>query len=339
MSIRDFYRRNFRNTPIGAGARTIIRAGYAAKHLVVNELPRNARILSAKAGQAAQAARQARCAATAKLRAKWQPAYHFWYRGSYVTRYYWARFRPAFRWLVESREFGNFTYDLSDRNRVHLAGLLALVAKRPVAEIMGYIDELAKDEPLKRRIIDRVTELGRDRGLDARVGFGRREGWYVLVRALKPRVVVETGVEKGLGATVLCSALQRNKAEGHPGRYYGTDIDPKAGALWHQHYHEMGQILYGDSIESLTALDETIDLFINDSDHSPEYEASEYRVILPKLAENGVILADNAHVTDELYKFARENGRDFLFFREEPANHWYLGAGIGMSFKKAGEIS
>jgi hypothetical protein len=44
-------------------------------------------------------------------------------------------------------------------------------------------------------------------------------------------------------------------------------------------------ILYGDSIESLAKLDESIDLFINDSDHSAEYEAREYITVGPRLSE------------------------------------------------------
>jgi hypothetical protein len=76
-------------------------------------------------------------------------------------------------------------------------------------------------------------------------------------------------------------------------------------------------------------------LFINDSDHSAEYEGREYRVIAPKLSAQAIIVGDNAHVTDELMKFSREIDRQFLFLREEPVNHWYLGAGIGRSFGKA----
>jgi hypothetical protein len=333
MSIREFYRSHLRDTPLGGAARGVIRTAFTAKHMVTQELPHQARRLSAKAAQGVSGAKQAMAA---PLRAKFQLAGNIWYRGRYVGRYYAARVRPALPWLFRSRETSNFTYDLTERNRAHLASMLAVVLKRPIAEISGYIDELAQDEALKRRVIDRVTVLGRGVGLDPRVGFGRREGWYALVRALKPRVVIETGVEKGLGATVLCAALLRNKEEGHPGRYYGTDIDPGAGILWDEHYRSMGMILYGDSIASLETLEEEVDLFINDSDHSAEYEAREYRVILPKLSQDGVILADNAHVTDELYNFARENGREFLFFREEPADHWYLGAGIGLSFRQTG---
>jgi len=138
-------------------------------------------------------------------------------------------------------------------------------------------------------------------------------------------------VEKGLGSVLLCSALLRNQREGFPGQYYGTDIAPDAGYLLIPPYDSVGQLLYGDSVESLKRLD-GIDLFINDSDHSSDYERLEYEVIAPKLTRRAVILGDNAHCSGELASFSRSLGRQFLFFREEPAGHWYPGAGIGISF-------
>jgi len=134
---------------------------------------------------------------------------------------------------------------------------------------------------------------------------------------------------------VLAAALLRNREEGHEGRHFGTDIDPGAGFLLTGEYAEVGEILYGDSIESLTGLDETIDVFINDSDHSADYEALEYVAVAGKLAENAVVIGDNAHVTDKLFKFARSTGRRFLYFREIPADHWYSGAGIGFAYRDA----
>ncbi|MGH8488547.1 MAG: class I SAM-dependent methyltransferase [Gammaproteobacteria bacterium] len=88
--------------------------------------------------------------------------------------------------------------------------------------------------------------------------------------------MVETGVDKGLGSCVL-AALLRHAAEGFPGRYYGTDINPAAGGLFCGEYARTGRILYGDSVRSLAQLDEPIDFFINDSDHSADYEALEIR--------------------------------------------------------------
>ena len=37
---------------------------------------------------------------------------------------------------------------------------------------------------------------------------------------------------------------------------------------------------------------------------------------------------------DELLKFSIEHGRNFVLFRERPKDHWYPGAGIGISFMK-----
>ena len=37
--------------------------------------------------------------------------------------------------------------------------------------------------------------------------------------------------------------------------------------------------------------------------------------------------------TIKLSVFSKENGRKFIFFKEQPLNHWYPGAGIGISFK------
>lgn len=203
-----------------------------------------------------------------------------------------------------------------------------------VSSIVSYIDEVEGDKELKQHILDATKGNDFSFMADQEVRFGRRIGWYAIVRAKKPKVVIETGVDKGLGACVLAAALKRNKAEGHAGEYYGTDIDLNAGYLLSGDYSENGRILYGDSIESLSKFDHKIDLFINDSDHSAEYEAEEYKVIAKKLSEDAIILGDNSHVTDKLLNFSLETNRNFVFFQEKPLAHWYPGAGIGISFKR-----
>jgi hypothetical protein len=75
-------------------------------------------------------------------------------------------------------------------------------------------------------------------------------------------------------------------------------------------------------------------LFINDSDHSADYEYAEYEVINPKLSQSAIILGDNSHVTDKLSLFSRLQARNYVFFSEKPDQHWYPGAGIGISFRK-----
>jgi predicted O-methyltransferase YrrM len=199
---------------------------------------------------------------------------------------------------------------------------------------MKYIKEIEEDRELRKHIQDVTAKSALSITADKTVRFGRRIGWYALTRALKPKTVIESGVDKGLGSCVLAAALKRNKEEGYEGQYYGTDINPEAGYLLSGDYANYGCILYGDSIESLRNFDGMIDLFINDSDHSADYEAEEYKTIANKLSEHAIILGDNSHYTDKLLEFSLRTGRHFVFFREEPRDHWYPGAGIGISFKR-----
>ncbi len=238
------------------------------------------------------------------------------------------------KWLFTSRETTNFTYDLEETNERYLASLIADIANEKFDVIMTYIKEIATDRDLRTHIA--MATQGSDWAFiaDKEARYGRRVGWYALVRALKPKIIIETGVDKGLGACVLTAALRKNHQEGHEGRYFGTDIKPKAGYLLSGEYANYGRILYGDSIKSLQDFNGSIDLFVNDSDHSDEYEAEEYRTIANKLSEHSVILGDNSHCTDKLLEFSLATNRHFVFFREKPKEHWYPGGGIGISFKR-----
>ena len=113
------------------------------------------------------------------------------------------------------------------------------------------------------------------------------------------------------------------------------DISPVAGYLLKPPYSDYGTILYGDAIQSLARLDRNIDLFINDSDHSLEYEMKEFETIAKKLSGKAVIVSDNAHFSDRLMLFALKTARAFLYFQEQPAEHWYGGAGIGAAYPRA----
>jgi predicted O-methyltransferase YrrM len=237
-------------------------------------------------------------------------------------------------WLLKSREFTNFTYDLDPVNRRYLAAFIAQVSRKDYRELLDYIAEVENDASLREHIQKATAASSEAFAADPEVRYGRRVGWYAVVRAVKPRVVVETGVDKGLGACVLTAALIKNHEEGHEGRYYGTDINPRAGYLLAGRYAEFGEVLYGDSIESLKKLAGPIDVFINDSDHSAEYEAAEYATVADRLSPNAVILGDNSHVTDKLLEFAVQTGRQFLFFKEKPHKHWHPGCGIGMAFRR-----
>ena len=234
------------------------------------------------------------------------------------------------KWQFLKTEDSNYYYELQEQNQADLASLISLITRTSFDQVNSKFEELITNNELKTYVLNNWA--GNNNMKDSTVGFGRRLGWYALVRILKPKVVVETGVSDGMGSLVIATALIENAKEGSFGRYYGTDINANAGWLFREPYSNFGQILYGDSIESLLEFQEQIDLFINDSDHSAKYEYEEYEIIRNKLSTNAFLLGDNSHVTDSLRNFSNKNGRNFVFFREVPQDHWYPGAGIGFSF-------
>lgn len=254
------------------------------------------------------------------------------YRAFILSRYLHPTLGAGLSWLWTSRETTNFTYELSCKSRDYLSCVLSVVTGLPASDFAQYIAEAESDTALINHISTTTAKSDWAFKADRGVWLSKRLGWYALVRATKPQIVVETGVDKGLGAVVLCAAILRNRAEGKQGRYYGTDINPHAGYLLCGPYAQAGEILYGDSIDSLRGMQDMIGVFVNDSDHSAAYELEEYNTILPRLLPASVILSDNAHVTSSLYEFSKAHGRDFLFWKEEPLNHWYPGGGIGFSF-------
>lgn len=248
--------------------------------------------------------------------------------------YYWRPLTRVGHWLFASREYTNFTYHLTELNRRYLAHFLGVVCGQAPEKMERYLREVLNDAQLRTHIARLTRESARSHLADDEPRYARRIGWYAIVRATRPTVVVETGVDKGLGSCLLAAALMRNSEEGDPGYLYGTDINPKAGYLLQAPYDRFGKVLYGDSIESLKKLDATIDLFINDSDHSTEYEMREFETVTSKLSPQAIVIGDNSHFSDKLIDFAVQTGRDFLFFKEQPEDHWYLGAGIGVAYPR-----
>lgn len=239
----------------------------------------------------------------------------------------------AFKWSLKKTEISNFYYGLTEMNRADLADVISTITELPVNLIEEYFEEIEQDEEVGR--ILRRFKLDNPYLSDSTMELGRRIGWYAIARALKPRVIVETGVHHGVGALVLRCALLKNLSEGFVGEYIGTDIDQNAGVLVSNYASNLGKIQYGDSIATLKTLPKfCVDLFINDSNHSVEYERNEYEVVKQIASPTCIILGDNSHISPELRDFSRVNNRNYIFFKEIPFGHFYPGAGIGISFPK-----
>ncbi|WP_341719337.1 class I SAM-dependent methyltransferase [Micromonospora sp. FIMYZ51] len=269
----------------------------------------------------------------ALARTRLAPVAAFPKRLAAVARYDAKVLRVSARWLVASREHHNYTYELTRLSRSHLAWFVSVVCDLPVGQVRDYLTEIESDDELRRHVASATAAAAR-RGLaDKQVRYARRIGWYAIVRARRPKHIVETGVDKGLGSCVLAAALLRNAAEGHPGRVSSIDINPEAGYLARTApWSDVIDLVIGDSVESIGALEQPVDLFLHDSDHSRGYERREFEAVEAKLAPGAMLLTDNVTHTNVLAKHAEATGRRFLAYRETPANHWYPGDGIGVAW-------
>jgi predicted O-methyltransferase YrrM len=236
------------------------------------------------------------------------------------------------RWAFNSKEHYNHTYDLTDLNLHYLDSYISVVSGHDLAAIEKYAAELQEDKELRNLLRERTLESPDRHNSDVEPRYGRRVGWYALIRATKPRVVVETGVDRGLGTAVIAAALKRNSSEGFPGTVHATDIVPECGHLLAEPYKAFCRIWIGDSVETLKQFNERVDIFLHDSDHRPEYEWAEFLAIKPLLHPASLVLSDNSQQTAKLFEFAQTIGKSFLYFQDAPKDHWWPGDGIGAAF-------
>ncbi|MHB1510724.1 MAG: class I SAM-dependent methyltransferase [Acidimicrobiales bacterium] len=254
-------------------------------------------------------------------------------RARTVTSYQWHQARRSWAWLVGSHEYTNFTYELTTENVAEMAWFVAAVTGLGFSESFGYIEELHDDQALLGHLRRAVADSPLRRVMDLEPRYGRRAAWYAIVRATRPRHVVETGVDKGLGSCVFAAALLRNADEGHHGRLTALDINRDAGALIGGEYASVIDLRFGDSIAILAASASPVDLFLHDSDHRYNHESAEYRAIARSLTESALVMTDHGGLA--LSDFAKSSGRRFLVFREDPADHWAPGGVLGVAMNAA----
>jgi hypothetical protein len=231
-------------------------------------------------------------------------------------------------WLLRSREYTNFTYDLTPINREHLAWWCATVAGIPVAEARGYMSELDTDEEFKENIASATRHSGYRGVADQVARPGSRLGWYVLIRCLRPSCVVETGTDKGLGSCVAAAALLRNGQ----GRLTTIDVNPDAGYLLCPPYADVTELCIGDSLEVLRTLSGPVGLFIQSSFGSFAHELSELEAVAPNLEDRAVVLSARAGSVS-LPRWAERTDRRYLYFHARPKDHWYPGDGLGAAWR------
>jgi predicted O-methyltransferase YrrM len=171
---------------------------------------------------------------------------------------------------------------------------------------------------------------GRATGRD---GYGEGLRLYAVLRKLRPRVAVETGVCNGVSTAFLLLALEENgEGELHSvdlpeiaGEDYapGTFFDGKGGAVVPAG-EEPGWMVPGnlrarwrlalgrsqDVLPPLLARLGPIDFFMHDSEHSEDCMRFEFAAAWSALRDGGVLAADDVTVNDAFATFAAGHDRE-----------------------------
>ena len=140
---------------------------------------------------------------------------------------------------------------------------------------------------------------------------------YALVRALKPYVVVETGVANGVSSSFILKALDRNSR----GRLYSIDLHYREGESVPEG-RELGWVIpgelryrwelrLGESTKVLPKLLrelKSIDIFFHDSRHTYKTMMREYRLAWPFLRDKGIIASHDVKSNDAFLDFCDSIG-------------------------------
>lgn len=162
---------------------------------------------------------------------------------------------------------------------------------------------------------------------------------YWLIRELRPRTVVETGVCNGFSAGLIALALAENANDGQLHSIGRAETFDPNDSRWTEKGKSHGEVLIGgqtlgwmipDGFSHFVNLypgdaevllpkivDEldSIDLFFHDSDHSYDHMMFEFCEVHRKLSSNSIVIADNIAWNSSLWDFADKYGVPAYNFR------------------------
>jgi predicted O-methyltransferase YrrM len=206
------------------------------------------------------------------------------------------------------------------------------LTKADDTEIKGYISEIVADKKLDDSLAKMTNFPSGEKPFSYRIAvdMASRMALYVLSRAMKPAIVVETGVGSGTSSSYILRALDKNAK----GKLFSIDVpwytvthnwkkawentDPKpqpvemqSGWIIPDYLRDRWELTMGMSNEKLPPLLQklgTIDIFFHDSEHSYENMSWEFKTAWPNLKKKGVLLVHNVDKTKAFSEFEQSVG-------------------------------
>jgi glycosyltransferase involved in cell wall biosynthesis len=225
-------------------------------------------------------------------------------------------------------EVESYTYRVANVDEMLTA--IAEVTGVPRNALAGYAAETDSDPELGDRLARRLRWRF---DVKHRPPLGNRLGWYVLVRAVRPSLVLETGIYHGLGSLTLLRALERNRAEGSPGRLVSFDSSPDTGWMVDRGSYPEWRMVVGlvhDTLEPALAGQQVGALF-HDSVHTEEHQQFEFGVALKHAAPSLLVVEGSGGECPTLERLSQERGATYRCVPLVALDHWYQRHGLAFA--------
>ena len=190
---------------------------------------------------------------------------------------------------------------------------LGTATNRRARDIRAFLEEPFDDTEFANHL-KRATKLVGQSALSTADLYAKKALiLYAAARALKPQIVVETGVANGVSSSYLLLAMQKNRTgELHSIEMGDSSVILKgktAGWLVPQYLRERWTLHIGLSEAILPGLLRglpPLDLFIHDSLHTYEHMMLEFELAFPYLKAGGLLVADDAVWNSSFRDFVRK---------------------------------
>jgi len=194
-------------------------------------------------------------------------------------------------------------------NDVNYLWFLKKITNTSEEEIVKYFNEFYNDTKFRKNFSKKLKIIESDKSIVPGDLRFHSISLYVILRAIKPEVVVETDVAFGKSTSLMLLALEHNEK----GKLYSVDLPNKednimgdgaktstgiygTGFLVPDYLKKNWILKIGNSLKCLPEITKKvnhIDVFLHDSLHTYDHVNSELKIIYPKMKKGSVILCDN----------------------------------------------
>jgi len=250
--------------------------------------------------------------------------------------------------------------DINDTRKCNIFNLMALERYMDLEpnKLNKYYEELIGDLDFIRAINERIAYIkvrwGFNKGIFSKESIPSIDWFayervliYVLIRYLKPKMVLETGVYYGGNSAFALKALARNnfgklisidypdseiRSNGLESmrhslvgdtEFYNSGLRP--GFMVPEELCSKWELIEGDSLELIPKLNEKFDIYIHDSDHSMKFLSQELMAAWDKLSSDATLIVDDIDWSNAFFNFCvkqrlypllmTDNGKDNLRVR------------------------